>query len=86
MFNAQRLTSSLFWASPTGDLPFDKFTDVDACLYSTCPTVSGTQQQLSYSLRLDKFIPNGIYTLKWRLWDAEDESKECCFKTNVKIR
>ncbi|XP_023940460.1 MD-2-related lipid-recognition protein-like [Bicyclus anynana] len=84
-FAASQLTSTLFWASPGGDVPFSEFSNVAACAYTSCPTQPDVQQQLAYSLRLSKKLPTGKFTFKWQLWDANDKSKKCCFKTNVKL-
>ncbi|XP_034832869.1 MD-2-related lipid-recognition protein-like [Maniola hyperantus] len=85
-FAADKLKTGLWWASDSGDVPFDAFSDVDACLYTGCPTQPGQKQELSYGLQLSKLLPNGIFTFKWKLWNTDDVSKGCCFKTEVQLR
>ncbi|XP_039757046.1 MD-2-related lipid-recognition protein-like isoform X2 [Pararge aegeria] len=84
-FNASNLTTGLYWAALKRDVPFVDFPEVNACLLTSCPTVAGSKQQLSYTTRLSETLPTGRWTFKWKLWSSEDKKKVCCFKTEVSL-
>ncbi|XP_073946526.1 uncharacterized protein [Choristoneura fumiferana] len=58
----------------------------NACLFTTCPVTQGTTQALSYNLYLNKKLPAGFYTIKWKVWNKADPAQLCCFQTKIAIR
>ncbi|CAH2208805.1 jg23164, partial [Pararge aegeria aegeria] len=63
-FNASNLTTGLYWAALKRDVPFVDFPEVNACLLTSCPTVAGSKQQLSYTTRLSETLPTVSITIK----------------------
>ncbi|CAG9583423.1 unnamed protein product [Danaus chrysippus] len=57
-FSASKLKTGLFWASDGGDVPFLELSDADGCQLTSCPVEAGKKQDLNYSLRLSKKLPN----------------------------
>ncbi|XP_047520837.1 MD-2-related lipid-recognition protein-like [Pieris napi] len=86
-FSADKAKTGLFWAkTDTEDVPFPEMYNADACQYTACPIVANKLQTFDYSLRLSKKLPSGQYVFKLKLWDENDDSKNCCFKTNIELR
>ncbi|KAG6456257.1 MD-2-related lipid-recognition protein [Manduca sexta] len=82
-FASSKLVTTLYGPF---DVEFDEMTNVDACQYTKCPTEPGKSQVLDYTLYIGKKLPQGTYTFKWKLWNPEETSQLCCFKTTIKIR
>ncbi|KAJ0175933.1 hypothetical protein K1T71_008107, partial [Dendrolimus kikuchii] len=64
-FVATTLKSQVSWA----DKPFNIEPD-DACTLTSCPTEVGKQQTFNYSLFINQALPEGSYTIKWKVWNA----------------
>lgn len=48
----------MYWTNPVGvDVAFSGLGSDNACELTTCPTVSGTQQLLDYTLYIGKKLP-----------------------------
>ncbi|CAG4953433.1 unnamed protein product [Colias eurytheme] len=87
-FSATKLKTGLFLAKEGEgqDVPFPELYEADACQYTGCPMEAGKKQTLDYSLRLGKKLPSGKFPFKFKVWDEEDKTKNCCFRTNVELR
>uniref|UniRef100_A0A2A4K8D6 MD-2-related lipid-recognition domain-containing protein n=1 Tax=Heliothis virescens TaxID=7102 RepID=A0A2A4K8D6_HELVI len=85
-FSTSKLKTLVYWANGAVDLPFFGFGSNDACTYTSCPSQSDQLQTLNYNLHVSKKLPKGTYTLKWKVWDEDnDTSNLCCFKTTIRL-
>ncbi|XP_026332558.1 MD-2-related lipid-recognition protein-like [Hyposmocoma kahamanoa] len=85
-FVAENLVAIIVWTNgPTSEIEFPGF-DKDGCKFTTCPTADGVTQSLLYSLHIGQKEPVGAYQLKWKLYDINNESNQCCFKFRVRVR
>ncbi|XP_075977404.1 MD-2-related lipid-recognition protein-like [Anticarsia gemmatalis] len=61
--------------------------ETNACLFTTCPAVSGQSQTLNYELAITSKIPAGLHPFEWKVWNVDNELGEvCCFSTSIRIK
>ncbi|XP_050344600.1 uncharacterized protein LOC126769725 [Nymphalis io] len=85
-FSSDKMLTGLFWASDTGDVSFPDLERANACNFTTCPLEAEKENQLNYGLVLGKKLPNGIFDIKWKLWNPDNEKELCCFVTKIELR
>ncbi|XP_063828578.1 MD-2-related lipid-recognition protein-like [Ostrinia nubilalis] len=85
-FSAEKLKTAVYHAADATNTPFSSVGIADACLYTTCPAVPGTQHTLTYQLYIGKKLPSGTFWFRWKLWNDANESEVCCFETKIKLK
>ncbi|KPJ04631.1 MD-2-related lipid-recognition protein [Papilio xuthus] len=84
-FSADKLKTAVYYVNAGQDIPFAELRDADGCLYTSCPVSPGVSQQLNYKLRLGKKLPSGNFPIKWRVWNEDNPTQECCFLAKLSI-
>ncbi|XP_047533905.1 MD-2-related lipid-recognition protein-like [Vanessa atalanta] len=85
-FSSDKMLTGLFWASDAGDVPFPDLEEADACKFTSCPLEAEKQNRLDYSLVLGKKLPNGIFEIKWKIWNKDNAPENCCFIAKIELR
>ncbi|XP_028028914.1 MD-2-related lipid-recognition protein-like [Bombyx mandarina] len=84
-FSTTKLKTGLFGLKNGAEIPFDALYNADACTLTSCPTEAGKTQTLDFSLHIGKKLPTGNFEFKWKLWNEDNESQMCCYRTNVRL-
>lgn len=83
-FSASNVSSLASWDQSLVNLPFEDM-DSDGCKYMKCPMEKDVPTTYSYKIPIKATYPPDIYTVKWKVQNAEDTTKECCFRFRLKI-
>ncbi|XP_068630738.1 MD-2-related lipid-recognition protein-like [Battus philenor] len=60
-------------------------TPADGCGLVACPLVAEERKNFDLQFTLAKMSP-GKFPIKMKIYDEDDETRQCCFTFNVKIR
>ncbi|XP_044255083.1 MD-2-related lipid-recognition protein-like [Tribolium madens] len=83
-FDTDKLLNQAYSVTSLLDLPLIGM-DRDGCKSVQCPMKSGETGVYKHQLHISPAFPLLNYNVKWRLWDAHDGKKGCCFTFKIKL-
>ncbi|RZC40442.1 E1 DerP2 DerF2 domain containing protein [Asbolus verrucosus] len=82
-FDSDRMINQAYSATLI-DLPLIGM-DRDGCKFTQCPVKSGEASTYKNTLYMSPAFPLLNYNVKWRVWDANHDTKGCCFTFKIKL-